>query len=212
MSVTDDFLKAFDELSAVLRQEKETDALGYESELEKAGDLEAKDKLKLCRITRNYIAHHSGERFAAVSDAEIRFLTNMTHDLCSESLTARKLMKQRQIFINEDTSVSDSVNMAVKKRLLAVLNGDDQIIGLLTAADVLVGVSNCHKGTDKILKNIPAAVYKRRLRNVTFSAPDTRWKTIRSSKYIDKNPCVAVTSDGTPGGKYRGLIYDLEDE
>jgi len=95
-------------------------AAGYDSVLDieqQMTDQEEQEKLKLCRITRNYIVHHAdGTEFAAVSDGMISFIQGL-----STSLIADKLKAEDRMSSLTPVKPTDTLSGATKKLLKANL-------------------------------------------------------------------------------------------
>ena len=112
-------------------------AAGYNSVLDleqTLQDQEKQDKLKLCRIVRNYISHHAdGEVFAAVSDEMITFIRAL-----STSLIADKLKAGDRVTGLTPVKMDDTLSAATKKLLKSNMGW----IPVVAPQMVYVGVLN----------------------------------------------------------------------
>ena len=112
-------------------------AAGYNSVLDleqTLSDRETQEKLKLCRIIRNYISHHAdGEIFAAVSDEMITFIRTL-----STSLIADKLKAGDRATGLTPVKMDDTLSAATKKLLKSNMGW----IPVVAPQMVYVGVMN----------------------------------------------------------------------
>ena len=92
------FLDAYRNLENELRAENKT-VLEYENSLQ---DANIQEKLKLCRITRNYLSHQD-TKFASVSKEMLDFLDKLAKEINLKAHTVKDEMKKiKPIFLNEN--------------------------------------------------------------------------------------------------------------
>ena len=84
------FLDAFRALDTELKDQGST-VLEYENSL-KEGSIE-KEKLKVCRIMRNYMSHND-TTFLTASNEQIKFLDNMTEEVLKRAHLVKDEMKR----------------------------------------------------------------------------------------------------------------------
>jgi hypothetical protein len=108
MSNIDQFLQEYKQLETYVQASEFGTVLNFEQSLT---DTEKQEKLKLCRITRNYIVHHTdGTEFAAVSDGMIAFIRDL-----SLSLIADKLKAEDRMSALTPVKMTDTLSGATKK-------------------------------------------------------------------------------------------------
>ena len=191
-------------LNAYMTLEKEIRAVNpqwsvfdYESAMTSTAEQE---KLKLCRITRNYVQHNpDGKRFVDPSDEMTAFLEReaaLIHN-------SRDLVKKhiyRAPTVDSKTSIRGAMDVAVKTKtpeyILAVEKG--LITGYITPVQILTAYKKASRVTEKLFEHIkPSAVRK--------LSPDYAKPTDAYIDYVTKD-VVIVTSDGTEKGLYAGVI------
>lgn len=176
------FLEAFKNLENELRNDNMT-VLDYENSLK---DANTQEKLKLCRITRNYLSHQD-TKFITASRDMIDFLNKLTSEIRLKSHTVKDEMKRvKTIYATE--SIKNIIPLCAKNIVPIIDKKTEQIIYLVDS-DVLV--NNLAKGNKKI--EIP-----KRLPKYKYCKKDDRVDKLKGV-YI-------VTSDGTDKGKYLGIL------
>lgn len=115
MSNIDQFLQEYKQLETYTQASEFGTVLNFEQSLT---DTEKQEKLKLCRITRNYIVHHAdGTEFAAVSDGMIAFIRDL-----SLSLIADKLKAEDRMSALTPVKMTDTLSGATKKLIKSGLS------------------------------------------------------------------------------------------
>ncbi len=177
------FLDAFRALDTELRLDG-CSVLDYENSLDEM----SRERLKVCRIMRNYMAHNDTTFLTTTTD-QIRFLENQTLNIRRKSHTvADEMMKLKPI---KSTAPIKEVVAALAKHPLAVIEVPK--VGLyLVDKDILV--KNLAAGNKKIA--IPA-----KLPGLVYISKDER---VKGPNSFIKGVFV-VTSDGTSEGKYLGV-------
>ena len=186
-------------------------AAGYDSVLDieqQMADQEKQEKLKLCRITRNYIVHHAdGTEFAAVSNGMITFLHNL-----SLSLIADKLKAADRMSTLTPVKPTDTLSGATKKLLKANLPW----IPVVGPQMVYIGVLD----TDLILDLIrqgtnvdtPFSEIKKLQKEVEKEAEEKKVPIIAANAPITElEGAPAIVLDGKRK-KYKGVIKQFHVE
>ena len=174
------FLDAFRALDTELKSEGTT-VLDYENSL---GTVE-QEKLKVCRIMRNYMAHND-TTFLSTTTEQIKFLENQVVEIRKKAHTVKDEMKKIKP-IKATTPMKDVITLVDKygiapieiKNSLFLINKDDLIHQLA-------------QGNKKV--NVPTKLPKYK-----YIAKDERMENVSKDTYI-------VTSDGTSNGTYVGLL------
>lgn len=199
MGNIDQFLQEYKQLEVYAK------AAGYDSVLDieqQMTDQEEQEKLKLCRITRNYIVHHAdGTEFAAVSNGMITFLHNL-----SLSLIADKLKAADRMSTLTPVKPTDTLSGATKKLLKAnlpwipVVGPQMVYIGVLDT-DLILDLIRQGTNVDtplsemkKFQKEAEKEVEEKKVPVIAASAPITE---------LESTP--AIVLDGKRK-KYKGVI------
>ena len=179
--MNDKFLNVFKELENELRGTLGQSVLEYENALP---DGEKKEKLKICRIVRNYLSHQD-KKFIIASEEMCAFLDDLLLTIIRMSRTvANELTRQKTVKVNE--YLKNILPLLVKSVVPVEDNG--KIIYLITEKEYLVQLN---KGIKKF--ELP-----KRLPKLTYVSKDTKMDTLTSGTYI-------VTANGKSDGKYVGL-------
>ena len=174
------FLDAFRALDTELKSDGST-VLDYENSLDTLGQ----ERLKVCRIMRNYMAHND-TTFLSTTNEQIKFLEDQVTEIRKKAHTVKDEMKRVKTI--KSTAPIKDVIASIDKFPIAPI---ETKTGLY-----LVDKNNLiHQlaiGNKKIV--VPA-----RLPKYTTIAKDERIENVSSGTYV-------VTSDGTINGSYLGLI------
>lgn len=92
-NLVDEFLNAFRSVDSELKLNNKT-VLDFENELNGTDQ----EKMKVCRIMRNYIAHNDAQ-FITPSIEQITFLNKMGTDIRNKSKTVKDTMKKSKLFL-----------------------------------------------------------------------------------------------------------------
>ena len=134
----EDFLQEYSRLETLLKKTENTavTVLDYENGLT---DIEAKEKLKVCRIIRNYCRHHEDYAgFIEVSDGMLKFLQTLNFELEKPFLHVSDKTKKITAVSNKDSLKSVStLFMKHKVDFLPLVNpseekGKDSVDGIIT--------------------------------------------------------------------------------
>ena len=130
---TQKFLETYKKLEQALNG---TSVLDYENTL----DADTSDKLRLCRITRNYIQHHSDKtEFASVSQTEINFLENLRKSIENkEKKTKDAATKLRPVEYNIHSiaNVTDRL-ITTGRNWLPVVDQNKKLLGVITQKRII---------------------------------------------------------------------------
>ena len=95
--MNDKFLEAYKQLDIELKEQGQS-VLDYENSLSDGTD---KERLKLCRITRNYLSHQD-KKFVTCSKEMIKFIEDLTLQIRRKSHTVKdELIRQKTAKHNE---------------------------------------------------------------------------------------------------------------
>lgn len=176
------FLDAYKNLENELRADNTT-VLDYENSLK---DANMQEKLKLCRITRNYLSHQD-TKFIVASKDMIEFINKLTTEIRLKSHIVKDDMKRVKTVYPTET-IKNIIPLCAKNIVPIVDKKTEQVIYLVDS-DILV--ANLAKGNKKI--EVP-----KRLPKYQYCKKDDRIDGLKGI-YI-------VTSDGTEKGKYLGIL------
>lgn len=197
MATINKFLTAYKELETEIRSADPNDSVyDYENRLE---DADKQEKLKLCRITRNYIQHHS-DKFAEVSDTMVQFLEKETNLLHSKSDLVKKHIYRAEP-ITEKTTIKEAILLGATSKIdyIPVVN-KGMFLGMIPLKAVLLAYKKESTLSKKIMCLIPSASIKKIMSDWEYGKP--------TDKYLDyaTKPKVVVTDDGTEHGLYVGVL------
>ncbi len=197
-----DFLTTYKELEQILRNKDnligDGSVLSYENTLNQ-DDLE---KLKLCRIIRNYCQHHADyKKFVAISDEMIRFLEKQIASIEKQESTAKDLMRKLKVPTTKDT-LNDVLKFMSKNKLdwCPVLNDKPTkkvpvVAGVITAMTLLDLLVN-NKPTTKLKSLVEGKAIQKELKNYPVIDTKISGKKLTSDNYI-------VVEDNS----YKGIIF-----
>lgn len=175
----DKFLQAYKELETELKYIGQS-VLDYENSLSDTDD--NKEKLKLCRIVRNYISHNS-DNFAGTTNEMIKFLNSLTSKINKLSKTAKDIMVKPN-FIKPNEPIKNILPLIKKpivvldKEKFICLVKKDYLLDLIAAGEKKFIVPKKHD-------------YK-------FTTKETHLEDMQG-EYI-------ITNDGTKNGKVIGIV------
>ena len=95
-----------------------TDVLNYENIFTNSED---SNKLKLCRMTRNYLQHNNDQSFIEPTDKMIKFLENLNKSLLAKTETnGKKMVKTDKIKIDINDRLDEVLPILAKYKLLLI--------------------------------------------------------------------------------------------
>lgn len=202
MTETEKFLSEYKRLETVLRDAGTADSvLDYENEHQT--DLsEDTDKLKTCRIIRNYCQHHTdGAKVFPASPEMTKFITRLADRIESRIQHVSDIMV-RQKAVTPDMSVKD-IFIALSKAksgIVAVVDKEGYLIGFISDKMMIDLIAKKQSLTGKLSSLIDDVWLKKSIKstNAGITSPDARAEDIMVSNF----DIVVVTKDG----KYKGIV------
>ena len=153
-------------------------------------DAEANQKLKVCRIVRNYIQHND-VNFVEPSKEMIDFIANLSDYVRSLEMSANDVLKKLT-----PLTLSDTITAAAKKlsknKLMPVVDKKKVCIGIVTDETIRAAVSKGTRPSSK-LSNIESLI-----KSAAIISKDIPVKNITENS--------VVTKDGTKNGQYVGVV------
>lgn len=133
----------------------------YEDRLVNDGNTDAADKLRLCRMIRNYLSHHAdGDELVTVNNNLSAFIKGLIIMINNTKLKAKDSyvpVSRSKRLIRKPESVRDIIdefNKHPKENILYVISGDNKLLGQINSTDVLAVLYSISRLSD--LKKIPA--------------------------------------------------------
>ncbi len=179
MTANDKFLDAFRALDTELKLDGMT-VLDYENGLDETN----KEKLKVCRIMRNYMAHNDMTFLGTTTD-QVKFLEKLASEIRKKSHTIKDEI-EKVTPLKYTVPIKD-VTAVLAKHTVAVLETKSGLY--LVDKDMLI--KQLALGNKKVSIPVKLPSYK-------YISKDERVQNIGRGIYI-------VTSDGTKEGKYLGI-------
>ena len=178
--INDKFLDSFRALDTELKYD-EMSVLDYENSL---SGIE-QERLKVCRIMRNYMAHND-TTFLTASNEQIKFLNAQVTNIRKSSKLVKDVMKKIKP-IKATSTMKDIIALVDKYSIAPIINGKDIY---LVDKDILV--HQMAIGNKKIVCPTRIPKYK-------YIDKMERLELIDHGVYI-------VTNDGTSTGEFIGLL------
>lgn len=133
----------------------------YEDRLVNNGNTDAADKLRLCRMIRNYLSHHAdGDELVTVNNNLSAFIKSLIIMINNTKLKAKDSyvpVSRSKRLIRKPESVRDIIdefNKHPKENILYVISGDNKLLGQINSTDVLAVLYSISRLSD--LKKTPA--------------------------------------------------------
>lgn len=133
----------------------------YENRLVNNGNTDAADKLRLCRMIRNYLSHHAdGDELVTVNNNLSAFIKGLIIMINNTKLKAKDSyvpVSRSKRLIRKPESVRDIIdefNKHPKENILYVISGDNKLLGQINSTDVLAVLYSISRLSD--LKKTPA--------------------------------------------------------
>ena len=181
--MNDKFLDVFKELETELRSILGQSVLDYENSLSDGSD---KEKLKICRISRNYLSHQD-KKFITASEEMINFISELALTIRRKgNIVANELIKQKTV---KSTEYLKNVLPLLVKNNVPVIDNTGKVIYIISDKDYLIWLN---KGEKKI-------VLPKRLPKLNYISKDEKIDDISNGIYV-------VTSNGKSDGKYVGIF------
>ncbi len=174
------FLDAFRVLDTELKADG-ISVLDFENTL----PAKEQDKLKVCRIMRNYMAHND-TTFLTTTTTQVKFLEQQTSKIRKKARVVKDEMKRIKP-VKVTVPIKDIINI-LDKNPVAVIETKEGLY--LVDKDILV--HQLAAGNKKIIP-------PKRLPKYSVVSKDTRMDSLGSGMYI-------VTDNGELGGVYAGIL------
>lgn len=133
----------------------------YEDRLVNDGNTDAADKLRLCRMIRNYLSHHAdGDELVTANNNLSAFIKGLIIMINNTKLKAKDSyvpVSRSKRLIRKPESVRDIIdefNKHPKENILYVISGDNKLLGQINSTDVLTVLYSISRLSD--LKKTPA--------------------------------------------------------
>lgn len=133
----------------------------YEDRLINNGNTDTADKLRLCRMIRNYLSHHAdGDELVTVNNNLSAFIKELIIMINNTKLKAKDSyvpVSRSKRLIRKPESVRDVIdefNKHPKENILYVISGDNKLLGQINSTDVLGVLYSISRLSD--LKKTPA--------------------------------------------------------
>lgn len=133
----------------------------YEDRLVNDGNTDAADKLRLCRMIRNYLSHHAdGDELVTVNNKLSAFIKGLIIMINNTKLKAKDSyvpVSRSKRLIRKPESVRDIIdefNKHPKENILYVISGDNKLLGQINSTYVLAVLYSISRLSD--LKKTPA--------------------------------------------------------
>lgn len=182
-NLVDEFLNAFRSVDSELKLNNKT-VLDFENELNGTDQ----EKMKVCRIMRNYIAHNDTQ-FVTPSIEQITFLNKMTTDIRNKSKTVKDAMKKIKTVSDKET-IANLLPLIAKSKIIPMET--DKGIYLVTKSVIIDNLCKKNKKIEIPTKRLPKYEYIWYLEHI---------------ENIKNDNIYIVTSDGTAQGTYMGILF-----
>lgn len=133
----------------------------YEDRLVNDGNTDAADKLRLCRMIRNYLSHHAdGDELVTVNNNLSAFIKGLIIMINNTKLKAKDsyvpVSRSKRLIRKpeSDRDIIDEFNKHPKENILYVISGDNKLLGQINSTDVLAVLYSISRLSD--LKKTPA--------------------------------------------------------
>lgn len=196
MREIDTFLEEYKKLETAIRNETGSTVLDYENTMQQ----DLAEKIKVCRIMRNYAQHNADYvRFLAATADMCDFLRDMTKDVEKDRLRAGDKCKKLQV-LTLKMSLKDIVQAFAKTKSawLCIVDQDNIPYGIYTREMLVAGLSAAGRLTSSLSAVYDEKSSKKALKQVFIVQKETK---LDAYKPGDK---LLVCNEKT--GKYEGII------
>lgn len=173
----------------------------YSYRLINNGNTDTANKLRLCRMIRNYLSHHAdGDELVTVNNNLSAFIKGLIIMINNTKLKAKDSyvpVSRSKRLIRKPESVRDIIdefNKHPKENILYVISGDNKLLGQINSTDVLGVLYSISRLSD--LKKTPADKLIKKANVVTVDK-DTVLSDIKADYCIvmkNKNEILGETS------------------
>ena len=191
------FLDQYKQLEDTIRSSGEIPAdtvLDYENSLE----VTERDKLKVCRILRNYIQHNpDGKTFVSTTASMCSFLRSLRENINALSDQVKDRTKKITPLHGSDTLKAAMMAVAKSKAgFVPLLDADDHPIGLLTPMLCLSAYADGAAATRKLGSLFAEGALKDSMAGVRFASPNDPL-----ASYSPTETVIVLSKD-----KYKGVV------
>ena len=188
MATIQQFLDAYKTYETILR-EQGVDTKIFE---EQSDDLTA-NRLRMCRVMRNYSSHNNDNAFLSVSDTQLKFLQKVADEQRMSGDVVKKHLKSvKTATCTLKDKCTDVLQRMIKLHVTALPVWDKDVLGIVSIYDVstLVLESRTKKISD----------VKKLGKDFIIVAPDMKWCD------LPKHTIAFCTKDGTPDTSLLGVV------
>lgn len=139
------FLESYRKLEGVITEVEHCSVFDYESRLQP--DSEEASRLKMTRLTRNFLVHNSNDGFICVSDAMLSFVSEEIEKEVRKYKTAGEAAKKIRPVKNTD-SLQSCVSRLAKIPFIPVVDKEHAVVGCITAESVCQAYSRATLGVN----------------------------------------------------------------
>lgn len=169
------------------------DAGSEPKKLEAAADDLTSNRLRMCRVTRNYLSHQDDDAFLCVGEPMLRFMQAQIDKLRGgRDTVAKHSLTVAAGTVREDASPKAALEKMIKKRLHRIVVVRKK--GGYRSADIVDVARAATKGKPEAMAKVASTAVE------AFAAPLD--DDVRAA-----GPATVVTVDGTPTGKLAGVRY-----
>ena len=192
------FLEAFKMLEASIKDKTSTSLLDYENSLNRSPEGE---RLQVCRIIRNYAAHHEdGAKFLNYPEMT-KFLTTENQKFLSIHTTVGNVVGKQEP-LTEKTSLKDAFSLLAKAKenyLPIIDSKTKEVLGICTADMLVSACSKASRITEKVLGYITKADIRRSRTAAEFAnSPNDNL-----SYFTPGSPVILLNKDG----QYQKIVF-----
>lgn len=202
MATINKFLTAYKELESEIRSADPNDSVfDYENRLSQT-DPQKAEKLKVCRINRNFIQHNpDGAKFVGqICDKWIDFLESETKMLHSKSDLVKKHIYRAEP-ITEKTTIKEAILLGANSKIdyIPVVN-KGVFLGVVPLKTILLAYKKESSLSKKIMCLLSSSSIKKIMSDWEYAKPTDKYLD-----YVTKQK-VIITDDGTEHGLYVGVL------
>lgn len=189
------FLEVYKELEKTLSL-MGTDVVNYENIFT---DSSNSNKLRMCRMTRNYLQHNNDQNFVEPTDQMISFLERLNNSLLAKTTTnGKKMVKADKIKIDINDRVEDILPVLAKNKVLLVY--DKNTFKGLYRVNTYLNFSL----KNKITKTTKVGTFEKPCK--AYVAKNAQYDS--SLDLLKSNPVVFVTENGKEKGEILGCLIN----
>lgn len=147
-------------------------------------DPDAKDKIRTCRIIRNYAQHHSdAERFICVSNDMLEYIKARTKDILLLNGAAKDMMRRCSMNLTEESTLAEfSIAMEKVDATFYPYKKKDGTFDIASWADLMIAVINGDDG--KVKFNAAHKGKKKHVTKVFYAFQNTPILSLPRDKLI----------------------------